>query len=59
MREPDVGTEVSGIVAETGDRVEGTYLGSLSSGRHGVTQAMLFVDDRRVVVEYDSLDELA
>lgn len=57
MREPDIGTEVTGTVPETGDRVEGTYLGSISGGRHGVAFAVLFVDGRRVAVEYDSMEE--
>lgn len=58
MREPDIGTEVTGVVPETGDQVEGTYLGSLSSGRHGLALAVLFVDGRRMAVEYDSLEPL-
>lgn len=56
MREPDIGTEVSGIVPETGDRVEGTYLGSFSHGRHGIALAALLVDGKRVAVAYDSLE---
>jgi hypothetical protein len=59
MREPDIGTEVSGTVPETGDRVEGTYLGSLSHGRHGIALAVLIVDGKRVAVAYDSLDDEA
>jgi hypothetical protein len=55
MREPDIGTEVSGTVPETGDRVEGTYVGSFSHGRHGVAMALLIVDGKRVAVEYNSL----
>lgn len=57
MREPDIGTEVTGTVPETGDRVEGTYLGSISGGRHDPGLAVLFVDGRRVAVEFDSLEE--
>jgi hypothetical protein len=59
MREPDIGTEVTGVVPETGDQVEGTYLGSLSGGRHALALAVLFVDGKRVAVEYDSLEEMA
>jgi hypothetical protein len=54
MREPDIGTEVTGIVPETGDQVEGTYLGSI-----GEELAVLLVGDRRVAVSYGSLEELA
>lgn len=57
MREPDIGTEVSGIVPETGDRVKGTYLGSFSHGRHGIDRAALLVEGKRVAVAYDSLEE--
>jgi hypothetical protein len=58
VREPGIGTEVAGVVPETGDRVEGTYLGSLSGGRHDAGLAVLFVDGRRVTVDYDSLEAL-
>lgn len=56
MREPDIGTEVSGTVPETGDRVMGTYLGSFSHGRHGIDLAVLIVDGKRVAARYDSLE---
>jgi hypothetical protein len=57
MREPDIGTEVSGTVPETGDRVQGTYLGSFSHGRHGIDMAALLVEGKRVAVEYSSLED--
>lgn len=59
MREPDIGSEVTGVVPETGDRVEGTYLGGYAwvPGR-GPEHALLLVDGKRVSVAFTSLDRV-
>lgn len=54
MREPDIGTEVIGTVPETGDHVEGTYMGSIAD-----ELAVLLVDGRRVAVALSSVEEVA
>ena len=58
MREPDIGSEVIGTVPETGDRVQGMYLGGQEVTRRGPTRALLSVEGKRVVVAYDSLEHV-
>lgn len=59
MREPDIGTEVTGVVPETGDRVEGTYLGGYAwVPGQGPEHALLLVDGKRVSVAFTSLGQV-
>lgn len=57
-REPDVGTEVSGVVPETGDTVQGMYLGSYSWAYGRPYRALLLVDGHRVVVDSATVEEI-
>lgn len=55
-REPDIGTEVTGTVPETGDTVEGMYLGSCSWADGRPYQALLLVDGHRVMVDFATVE---
>lgn len=59
MRESfDCGAEVTGTVPETGDQVQGMFIGGQWETKQGPTRALLLVDGKRVVVTYSSLEHV-